>query len=745
MYNDEDRSIFDVFEANNVESDPINTAWQPNHEEFDDFDNLTDFSPRPSVAAFDANQDILDEAAKVDSEEKALELYKTVLGSDPNEIEDEIKNGNIQSIIDGKVKRDLGVEAGGNLNNLLLRLAGASKSRRNLNNSSIQPAYAIAILDNGNIIIKTADTGVSSVNINFEVYVAKKAVKDSVLVDGDNAWVCSFSDKKGKLKQSIKSTLHKAASAIKNFFNLNKDPATNGKILVTTNKAVFQSCWNTVKNEGKIKNKNGDVPLVDLSYGGVSKGKIVVDYTDYEKDTARNILEFLKTDEKYKAAFGDESKADDKKEEPKKDGEEAKADSSEEKKEDRDFMQELRDLVEKRLEARETNTKFSFKQVRKLFADWQEDSDDDIVLNKDFLEEYNEDSDEDLDEPTIDQLKKWFTKLQLKIELDDKEADSKEAEKKEPEVEVVNDPKPADVTKVVAEVKDDAEKEDLEDLEALESDSKVITAYIEDHSQDCNTVAKLAPVALKGYKQSNAFANLPKNLQAQIINDYLKRLVPDYEGDIIAERDGKLVVAAAAKEVSVLTADQVTNVGSRAVKDTLLYVQDLLGTLAKNPESKEGEEAEVDKNLKDITDDALANKDKPVDVSSDDKKDVVALLTGDLEKKESRKVNKKALKESINKIKKLQESEADDLVDLMRFDMLEDTVFLDKDELALTGLTRSDLMDCLAEVFPSWAGVDSVEKARAILAQSSKPEAADYLAMLDTALSNMDAVEKEEF
>ena len=108
-------------------------------------------------------------------------------------------------------------------------------------------------------------------------------------------------------------------------------------------------------------------------------------------------------------------------------------------------------------------------------------------------------------------------------------------------------------------------------------------------------------------------------------------------------------------------------------------------------------------------------------------------------------MSKKTLKESINKIKKLQESEADDLVDLMRFDMLEDTVFLDKDELALTGLTRSDLMDCLAEVFPSWAGVDSVEKARAILAQSSKPEAAEYLAMLDTALSNMDAVEKEEF
>ena len=42
MYNDEDRSIFDVFEADTTESTPINTAWQPNHEEFKDFDNLTE-------------------------------------------------------------------------------------------------------------------------------------------------------------------------------------------------------------------------------------------------------------------------------------------------------------------------------------------------------------------------------------------------------------------------------------------------------------------------------------------------------------------------------------------------------------------------------------------------------------------------------------------------------------------------------------------------------------------------------
>lgn len=733
MYNDEDRSIFDVFEADTTESTPINTAWQPNHEEFKDFDNLTDFSPRPSAANFDVEQNILDEAAKVESEEKALDLYKTVLGGDPNEIEDEIKAGKVQEIVDGKIKRDLGVEAGGNLNNLLLRLAGVSKSKRNLNNSSIQPVYAIAVLDEGNIIIKTADTGVSSVHINFEVYIAKKKVNESTLVDGENAWVCTFSDKKGKLKQSIKSTLHKVASAIKNVFNLNKDPVTNGKILITTNKAVFQSCWTTIKNEGKIKNKNGDVPLVDLSYGGISKGKIAVDYTDYEKDTARNILEYLKTDEKYKVAFGNESKAS--KEEPASSEEEVKNDS-------REFAAELRHFVDVKTENGKLGN--DWPNLKKLLKDWNETVED-FALNNDLLGEINQADEDELTPEQLEFVKGWFKKLKYKIDLDDSEKNAEDASKEGTSLLAINDPKPADVTQAVEQAKDEADKEDLEDLERLEADNKKITAYIEDHSQDCDTVAKLAPVALKGYKQSNSFANLPKDLQALVLNDYLKRLAPDFEGDIVTAKDGKIVVAAAAKETSILSPEQAINVGSHAVADTLQYIQDLADTLASNPSSQEGEEATVDKSLKDITDDAIANKNKPVDISSEDKKAAQALLSGDLGKKESRKVSKKTLKESINKIKKLQESEADDLVDLMRFDMLEDTVFLDKDELALTGLTRSDLMDCLAEVFPSWAGVDSVEKARTILAQSSKPKAAEYLAMLDTALSNMDAVEKEEF
>ena len=733
MYNDEDRSIFDIFEADTTESTPINTTWQPNREEFKDFDNLTDFSPRPSAANFDAEQNILDEAAKVDSEEKALDLYKTVLGGDPNEIEDEIKAGKVQEIVDGKIKRDLGVEAGGNLNNLLLRLAGVSKSKRNLNNSSIQPTYAIAVLDGGNIVIKTADTGVSSVHINFEVYIAKKKVNENTLVDGENAWVCTFSDKKGKLKQSIKSTLHKVASAIKNVFNLNKDPVTNGKILITTNKAVFQSCWTTIKNEGKIKNKNGDVPLVDLSYGGISKGKIAVDYTDYEKDTARNILEYLKTDEKYKAAFGNESK--DSKEDPANSEEESKNDSGE-------FAAELRHFVDVKTENGKLGN--DWPKLKKLLKDWNE-AVEDFALNNELLDEINQADEDELTPEQLEFVKGWFKKLKYKIDLDDPEKNAEDASKEETPLPAISDPKPADVTQAVEQAKGEADKEDLEDLEKLEADNKKITAYIEDHSQDCDTVAKLAPVALKGYKQSNSFANLPKDLQALVLNDYLKRLAPDFEGDIVTAKDGKIVVAAAAKETSILSPEQAINVGSHAVADTLQYIQDLANTLASNPSSQEGEEAAVDKSLKDITDDAIANKNKPVDISSEDKKAAQALLSGDLGKKESRKVSKKTLKESINKIKKLQESEADDLVDLMRFDMLEDTVFLDKDELALTGLTRSDLMDCLAEVFPSWAGVDSVEKARAILAQSSKPEAAEYLAMLDTALSNMDAVEKEEF
>ena len=89
-------------------------------------------------------------------------------------------------------------------------------------------------------------------------------------------------------------------------------------------------------------------------------------------------------------------------------------------------MQELKDLVDERIDARKKNAKFSFKRVRDLFAKYQEDSDEDPILNKAFLDKYNEDSDEDLDNDSIEQLKKWFEKLNFKVELDTDDSANKD-------------------------------------------------------------------------------------------------------------------------------------------------------------------------------------------------------------------------------------------------------------------------------------------------------------------------------
>ena len=98
---------------------------------------------------------------------------------------------------------------------------------------------------------------------------------------------------------------------------------------------------------------------------------------------------------------------------------------------------------------------------------------------------------------------------------------------------------------------------------------------------------------------------------------------------------------------------------------------------------------------------------------------------------------KKLAESAIRKIKTLKESEADDLIDLFRFDMLENTIFLESPEDCVNaGLGYSDLLDCLEEVFPTWAGIDTVEKARHVLETSTDPSAATYLQMLNTAVAN---------
>ena len=78
----------------------------------------------------------------------------------------------------------------------------------------------------------------------------------------------------------------------------------------------------------------------------------------------------------------------------------------------------------------------------------------------------------------------------------------------------------------------------------------------------------------------------------------------------------------------------------------------------------------------------------------------------------------------------------DDLFDLCRWDMLEHTVFLDREECKNAKLGMSDLIDLLNDVAPYWAGVDNLDKLKDICRKAKNPSAKARLEMLETAEDN---------
>jgi len=79
---------------------------------------------------------------------------------------------------------------------------------------------------------------------------------------------------------------------------------------------------------------------------------------------------------------------------------------------------------------------------------------------------------------------------------------------------------------------------------------------------------------------------------------------------------------------------------------------------------------------------------------------------------------------------------SDDLFDLCSWDMLEHTVFLDRDQCKESKLGMSDLIDLLNEVAPYWAGVDNLEKLKDVCRKAKNPAAKARLEMLETAEDN---------
>ena len=86
--------------------------------------------------------------------------------------------------------------------------------------------------------------------------------------------------------------------------------------------------------------------------------------------------------------------------------------------------------------------------------------------------------------------------------------------------------------------------------------------------------------------------------------------------------------------------------------------------------------------------------------------------------------------------KQIKSSKYDDLFDLCRWDMLEHTVFLDRDQCKESKLGMSDLIDLLNEVAPYWAGVDNLEKLKDVCRKAKNPTAKARLEMLETAEDN---------
>ena len=302
---------------------------------------------------------------------------------------------------------------------------GTNKAIRNL--ASKQPVYLFAYLQSGKIIEGASQLKVYNINLKglteedihkrFESAIKSISklcqVNDAALADNGEAVIATFT------RKATVSELLDVQKAFKTAFTAEEpQEEPQKKSLVSFAKKAFKDLKNKLAdNEGK------EISVDDLKqYQFKNTEEIVFPYSTEEINTAREALLVLgKTPKKKDSAKKNKKSAD--KEKP---AEETKSAEETKLEEPKEFMQELKDLIDERIDARKKNEKFSFKRVRDLFAKYQEDSDEDPVLNKAFLDKYNEDSDEDLDNDSIEQLKKWFEKLNFKVELDADESTDKE-------------------------------------------------------------------------------------------------------------------------------------------------------------------------------------------------------------------------------------------------------------------------------------------------------------------------------
>lgn len=79
---------------------------------------------------------------------------------------------------------------------------------------------------------------------------------------------------------------------------------------------------------------------------------------------------------------------------------------------------------------------------------------------------------------------------------------------------------------------------------------------------------------------------------------------------------------------------------------------------------------------------------------------------------------------------------ADDIFEACRFDMIRDTVFLNRDQCVEAKCGMNELADLCMEVFPTWLGINTIDQGMEMLSKAKNPAARHYIRLMQTAIDN---------
>lgn len=728
MYTAADRSIFDIF----GEEKPISPVYEPSTEEFSDYDNLTDFSPRPPAKAFEDEAE-LDEGIRIESEEKLLEYLQTKLGLTKDVISDGgYKDQDVTDYLNNIINNHERIVKAANLHNLLLRLSGRSKTSRTLSTSqgNKEDAGILVVFKNDAkapteaVFIAKEASGDDSTSAVW-LYKNKEAQKGGLIKKGTPAETPVDSALKtiadsnvsannpGTWELTVKSedvTFPDLKKGIGTAYVFHKEGfSTFSKIVSSLPKGGSEALGISKKDESDIKT------FKNLA-GFVFKNQdFVITPSKEEEAYAKLAIDFIQNGSSEKKAA----------------------------------KQALQKLISAAGKDGNITKKDILAAVGKDFKPTnRSDFEDDLYLAINDSPRNNEISDAD----------EFVKNLITSMEQAGKTAF--ESEKTATTSSTATDSKAANNQQKGETTKQAASAEQAEPT----TNKDGLTEFLE--KRGFVEKVREAYRAIKGINYSNknnkdscslfttSEETFFRTLAQKSVSDYLRKKLED------SKSFEEVIYALACAHYCRLK----TKLSAKSLK------KDVIRNNAKDlPESKQQKYLKTISKCPKAWSKLLVDKDSlPLPVKGQAEEDYRNILASGITKEqlrtylkakgatlvlitqldslqESRRIKnmKITLQERINRIKKLQESENDDLVDLMRFDMLDNTVFLDLDELRMSGLTSEDFKDCLYEVLPTWAGIDTIEKARVVLQNSSKPEARDYLAMLNLAAANVKAVEQD--